>query len=103
MSRIAVLVKGYPRLSETFIAQEILGLERRGIRQLIVSLRKPTDPDRHDIHDEIEADVLYLPEYLKDDPARVRAGRRWAERQPAFKRAWSVFRKDLDRDRTPNR
>ena len=103
MSRIAVLVKGYPRLSETFIAQEILGLERRGIRQLIVSLRKPTDPDRHDIHDEIEADVLYLPEYLKDDPARVRAGRRWAEGQPSFKRAWSVFRKDLDRDRTPNR
>jgi len=25
-SRIAVVVKGYPRLSETFIAQEILGL-----------------------------------------------------------------------------
>ncbi len=103
MSRIAVLVKGYPRLSETFIAQEILGLERRGIRQLIVSLRKPTDPDRHDIHDEIDADVLYLPEYLKDEPARVRAGRRWAEAQLSFKQAWSVFRKDLDRDRTPNR
>ena len=31
MPRVAVIVKGYPRLSETFIAQEILGLERRGI------------------------------------------------------------------------
>ncbi len=103
MTRTAVLVKGYPRLSETFIAQEILGLERRGIDQLIVSLRRPTDPDRHDIHDEIGADILYLPEYLKDDPARVRAGRRWAEAQPAFDRAWTMFRRDLKRDHTANR
>src|SRR5436190_1553079 len=29
MNRIATIVKGYPRLSETFIAQEILGLEKR--------------------------------------------------------------------------
>jgi len=34
-ARIAVVVKGYPRLSETFIAQEILGLERRGISLLL--------------------------------------------------------------------
>ena len=32
MNRIATIVKGYPRLSETFIAQEILGLEQRGDR-----------------------------------------------------------------------
>ena len=29
--RIAVVVKGYPRLSETFIAQELLALEARGL------------------------------------------------------------------------
>jgi glycosyltransferase involved in cell wall biosynthesis len=103
MSRTAVLVKGYPRLSETFIAQEIHGLEQRGIEQVIVSLRRPTDRDRHPIHDEIQADILYLPEYLKDDPARVRVGRRWAEAQPAFKRAWKMFRRDLKRDPTANR
>ena len=45
MNRIATIVKGYPRLSETFIAQEILGLEKRGIAQLIVSLRQPTDDE----------------------------------------------------------
>ena len=33
---VAVVVKGYPRLSETFIAQEILALERRGIEIVIV-------------------------------------------------------------------
>lgn len=103
MSRTAILVKGYPRLSETFIAQEIHGLEQRGVRQLIVSLRHPTDPARHPIHDEIGAEVLYLPEYLKDDPPRVRAGRRWAEAQPAFARAWAMFERDLKRDRSANR
>ena len=29
---IAVLLKGYPRLSETFIAQELRGLEKAGSR-----------------------------------------------------------------------
>lgn len=103
MSRIAVLVKGYPRLSETFIAQEIEGLEARGIEILIVSLRHPTDPARHPVHARIKADVLYLPEYLKDDPRRVRAGRRWAEDQPAYRDFDKAFRRDLARDRSANR
>jgi glycosyltransferase involved in cell wall biosynthesis len=103
MNRIATIVKGYPRLSETFIAQEILGLERRGIRQLIVSLRQPTDGEVHDLHREIAADVLYLPEYLKDDPARVRAGRTWAEKQPGFSTALRIFKADLKRDPSVNR
>jgi glycosyltransferase involved in cell wall biosynthesis len=103
MTRIATIVKGYPRLSETFIAQEILGLEQRGIRQLVVSLRKPTDGKVHDLHREIEADVLYLPEYLKDDPERVRLGRKWAEDRPGFARAQAAFEADLARDPTVNR
>ena len=41
--RVAFVLKGYPRLSETFIAQEIAALERRGLDILIVSLRKPAD------------------------------------------------------------
>ncbi len=103
MNRIATIVKGYPRLSETFIAQEILGLEKRGVAQLIVSLRHPTEGKMHDLNREIAADVLYLPEYLKDDPARVRAGRAWAETQPGFLRAEKAFRADLKRDGSVNR
>jgi len=68
---IAVILKGYPRLSETFIAQEILALERRGFRLQLFSLRHPTDPAVHPIHGEIGAPVTYLPEYLKDQPGRV--------------------------------
>jgi glycosyltransferase involved in cell wall biosynthesis len=100
---VAFILKGYPRLSETFIAQEILGLEQRGIEILIVSLRQPTDPAIHDLHRRIKADVLYLPEYLKDDPARVRAGRRYAAGLPGLARAEKAFRRDLKRDRTVNR
>ena len=56
--RIAVVLKGYPRLSETFIAQEIRALELRGFELCIISLRQPYDPATHPIHDEIEAPVL---------------------------------------------
>jgi glycosyltransferase involved in cell wall biosynthesis len=103
MNRIATIVKGYPRLSETFIAQEIFGLQERGIGQLIVSLRQPIENKVHDIHREISAEVLYLPEYLKDDPARVRAGRVWAGKQPGFQAASRAFATDLARDPTANR
>jgi glycosyltransferase involved in cell wall biosynthesis len=103
MARVAVVLKGYPRLSETFIAQEILGLERRGVDVLIVSLRRPTDGAIHAVHREIRADVLYLPEYLRDDPPRVAAGRAFAEKLPGYPAAAAAFARDLARDRSASR
>ena len=44
---IAIVLQGYPRLSETFIAQEIHALERRGFALRIYSLRHPTDTSIH--------------------------------------------------------
>src|SRR5690242_16380960 len=101
--RVAFVLKGYPRLSETFIAQEILALEQRGLDIEIVSLRHPTDRARHPVHGQINAPVLYLPEYLKDEPRRVLRAWRRARRLPGYpaaRRAWLV---DLLRDPTPNR
>ena len=68
---IVFVLKGYPRLSETFVAQEIAALEKCGVPISIVSLRYPTDAERHPIHDEIKAPVRYLPEYLHHEPLRV--------------------------------
>ncbi len=51
--RVAFVLKGYPRLSETFIAQEINALEQRGLDILIVSLRHPTDKTVHPVHGQI--------------------------------------------------
>lgn len=101
--RIVVLLKGYPRLSETFIAQELLGLEQAGFDLRLVSMRHPTDKKRHPVHDEIRAPVSYLPEYLHHEPLRVLRGLAAARRLPGFQRAFSVFLNDLKRDISRNR
>ena len=102
-ARVAFVLKGFPRLSETFIAQEILALERRGLEILIVSLRYPTDRATHPIHRQIRAPVLYLPEYLHQEPRRVRHGWLQARWLPGYKAARAAWLADLRRDPTPNR
>jgi glycosyltransferase involved in cell wall biosynthesis len=101
--RVAFVLKGYPRLSETFIAQEILALEQQGLDIQIVSLRHPTDRARHPVHGQIGAPVLYLPEYLMDEPRRVLAAWRRARHLPGYAAAQRVWLADLARDPTPNR
>lgn len=100
---VGVVVKGYPRLSETFIAQELLGLQARGLRLNIISLRQPYDPATHPIHDEIDALVSYLPEYLWREPLRVLRSWWAARRLPGYRDARGKFFRDLRRDPTPNR
>jgi glycosyltransferase involved in cell wall biosynthesis len=100
---VAFVLKGYPRLSETFIAQEIRALEERGLDILIVSLRHPTECAVHPIHCEIRAPVLYLPEYLYREPLRVWRGWRRARRLPGYREARRLWLNDLRRDPTPNR
>jgi glycosyltransferase involved in cell wall biosynthesis len=100
---LAIVLKGYPRLSETFIAQEIEGLERRGLRPMIVSLRHPTEDRRHPVHERIRAAVSYLPEYLYQEPLRVLRGWWAARRLPGYRAARAQWLRDLRRDPTPNR
>jgi len=101
--RIAITVKGYPRLSETFIAQEILALEERGIALEIWSLRHPTERAVHPMNRKIRARVTYLPEYLYEEPIRVMRGALWSLRQTGFGRLMKTFWRDLKRDFTANR
>lgn len=101
--RIAVAMKGYPRLSETFIAQELLGLQQRGLAFEIWSLRHPTDGAKHLMHSQITAPVRYLPEYLHDEPGRVVRGVFGAVKQPGFRKLLTLFLRDFARDRTRNR
>jgi glycosyltransferase involved in cell wall biosynthesis len=101
--RIAILVKGYPRLSETFIAQEIRGLEQRGLALEIWSLRHPTERFTHPVHREIEAPTRYLPEYLYQAPLRVLRGLVAGLRRPGFGAFLRAGWRDLRRDPTPNR
>ena len=100
---VAVLLKGYPRLSETFIAQELRALEKRGLKLRLYSLRWPTDKKRHPVHNEIEAPVSYLPEYLYQEPLRVLRSWWKVRKTPLYPTALRVWLRDLKRDRTPNR
>ena len=99
---LAIILKGYPRLSETFIAQEIRALEQRGFQLCLFSLRRPHDSASHPIHAEIDAPVNYLPEYIADDIPRVLRAWWKMRTQPGYKRAWRMFIRDLKRDFTPN-
>jgi glycosyltransferase involved in cell wall biosynthesis len=100
---VAVVLKGYTRLSETFIAHEIRELERRGLDIRLYSMRLPTDPAVHPVHREITAPVTYLPEYLHDQPLRVFRAWRTARRLPGYRPARSDWLRDLRRDPTRNR
>ncbi len=100
---VAFILKGYPRLSETFIAQEIRALEGRGLKLRLYSLRHPTERVRHPIHDEIAAPITYLPEYLHQEPSRVFAAWRRARQKPGYKLARLLWLKDLMRDLSRNR
>lgn len=101
--KVAVVLKGWPRLSETFIAQEIAGLEAQGVALELWSMRRPTDPARHPVHDRVRARVVYLPEYLKDEPQRVFSAWLEARRRPGYAAARAKFLADYRRDRTANR
>ncbi|HYL25550.1 MAG TPA: hypothetical protein VEV21_14260, partial [Burkholderiales bacterium] len=101
--RVAFVVKGYPRLSEAFIAQEIAALERRGLDILIVSLRRRTDDRLHAVHREIRAAVHYLPEYLYREPLRVLRAWRAVRKLATYRNARAIWLRDLLRDPTPNR
>lgn len=63
MTRIAYILKMYPRFSETFIVNEILELERQGVEVRIYALMKPNDGRFHASLARVRAQVVYVPEH----------------------------------------
>jgi glycosyltransferase involved in cell wall biosynthesis len=61
---VGVLLKGYPRLSETFIINEILLLEKLGHRLHIFALRDPGEATMHERVRQVRAPVTYIPDYF---------------------------------------
>ncbi|MGI8908164.1 MAG: glycosyltransferase family 4 protein [Candidatus Sumerlaeaceae bacterium] len=81
---IIYLLKMFPRFSETFILNEILGLEELGFRVHIYSLKKPNDGKFHAQLGRLKAKVRYVPEYVLYAPGQC-AGAWWhmVRRRPA--------------------
>jgi glycosyltransferase involved in cell wall biosynthesis len=66
---LGYVLKGYPRISETFISNEILLLEKLGFSMRLFSMRRPRESFSHPSVAEIRARVDYLPtELLADFP-----------------------------------
>jgi glycosyltransferase involved in cell wall biosynthesis len=60
---VVYVVKGFPRVSETFVLQEVQELVRQGEQVTICSLRRPSaDWAPHPGADDLAARTLYLPE-----------------------------------------
>ncbi len=62
--RIGFLVKTFPRLSETFILNEVLGLESLGWDLHIYSLKRPVDEPIHPGVHQVKAPVSYIPSLM---------------------------------------
>jgi glycosyltransferase involved in cell wall biosynthesis len=60
-ARIGYLLKVFPRLSETFILNEVLELERQGVDLCVYSMNEPQEALRHDQFERLRARVSYLP------------------------------------------
>ena len=61
---LGMILKGYPRISESFISNEILLLEQQGISIHIFSMRHPRESVSHKSVQRIKARVDYLPQSI---------------------------------------
>ena len=73
-ARIAYLLKKFPRLSETFILNELLAQERLGRELHIFSRRAPDDEPRHPELARLRATVENLPPKSEIDPWEMLVG-----------------------------
>lgn len=58
---VGYLLKCFPRLSETFILNEVLELERQGLDVRVYSLNEPQEPVTHRLAARVRSPVEYLP------------------------------------------
>lgn len=83
---LGMLVKVWPKLSETFILEEALGLERRGVALRLYALAPPSDEISHPAVAQVRAPLACVPPLSWQHlPALLRAQAGQALRRPG---AW---------------
>jgi glycosyltransferase involved in cell wall biosynthesis len=93
---VLYVLKRYPRLSETFVVREILGLEAAGVRVHVVALGSAEETLRHPEVDLVRAPVLRLPRHPRAaDPTVLRAHLRMLRTAP---RRWLAAWRAAGRD-----
>jgi colanic acid/amylovoran biosynthesis glycosyltransferase len=69
--RVGYVLKRFPRISETFVASELIELERLGERPTVFAVSRPEEPFTHGFVRELRAQVVYLPHRPPREPRRV--------------------------------
>lgn len=73
---VAIVVKRWPKLSETFVLEEVLGLQRRGLDLCVIALEAPSDDLSHPEVAEFTGTTMQYPGGLRVLGAHARlAGR----------------------------
>lgn len=72
--RVGYVLKRFPRLSETFLAAELLELRRQGADVAVFAISRPEEPYTHGFLDELDVPVTYLPHRPLREPWRVLRG-----------------------------
>lgn len=67
--KVGYILRKFPVLSETFILNEILALEERGVQVHIFSLCRTSDPRFHDGLVKLKARISYIPDIT--DPKKI--------------------------------
>jgi len=103
MTRLAYLLKKFPRLSETFILNELLGQEEIGRELTVFSRRAPDDEPRHPQLARLKATVETLPHPRSIDPWSVLFAEDW-DPEEVFSRVGRVVRmaREWNHDRFPS-
>ena len=96
--RIAVIVRGWPRITETFVAQEIYGLQEAGLEIGLFALRDPKEKKRHAIHDMVKADPIYLNGNILVLFLKAYFAFWHFRKSPGLKMLWSAFIQDLKQE-----
>jgi glycosyltransferase involved in cell wall biosynthesis len=91
-TEVAYVMNGFPRLSETFIANEIHLLETLGLQLRLYSVKREGEPQQHPVVDRINAPLNYLPHASSLSGSSL--GGWLARNLPTFARAqWQVIKR----------
>jgi glycosyltransferase involved in cell wall biosynthesis len=79
MQRIAYILRSYPRLSQTFIVNEILALEQLGLNLHLFAITNPHEPIVQGNVAQVRAPVIYLEDAASRTRDTVLAEHAWIE------------------------
>lgn len=91
--RVAYIVRSFPRLSQTFILNEMLAVERLGVRLHLFAMTNPHEAIVQPEVAQLQAPIIYLddlPETRFADPQRVARVQRFVEDHPELDEGYTT-------------